>query len=52
MLKYISNKTNIILDILSRLEIINKLLINLENLELNVLFTVIVIIIKINNKFR
>ena len=51
-LKYIPNKTNIILDVLSRLEIMNELLINLKNLELDVLFIVTVTIIKINNKFR
>ena len=44
--------TNIILNTLSRLEIINKLPTNLKNLELDVLFTVIIIIIKITNKFR
>ena len=51
-LKYIPSKTNIILDVLSRFEIINELLINLENLELDVLFVVIIIIIKISNKFK
>ena len=30
----------------------NELLINLENLELNVLFIVIIIIIKMSNEFR
>ena len=51
-LKYIPNKTNIILDILSRLEIINELLINLENLKLDALFIVIIIMIKMSNEFR
>ena len=51
-LKYIFNKINIILDILFRLEIINELPTNLKNLELDVLFIVIIIIIKMSNKFR
>ena len=51
-LKYIFNRINIILNILSRFEIINELPINLEDLKLNVLFTVIIIIIKINNEFK
>ena len=51
-LKYIFSKTNIIPDVLFRFEIMNKLLINPENLELDVLFAVIVTIIKISNEFK
>ena len=51
-LKYVFNKINIIPDTLSRLEIMNELPTNLENLELNVLFIVTIILIKISNEFK
>ena len=51
-LKHIPSKTNIILDVLSRLEIMNELPTNPENLELDALFAVKITIIKISNEFR